>query len=118
MNPLDMTIETETGGEPLNDLHLTICGVFVVDQLPIGARAAFKREYSWELWHLMDYRGQTLRRACKEAEIRSAYDQRFKSFMKTLNELFDVGAIAVKDDRIILRRELPSPLEWLARCAE
>lgn len=111
MNPLKMVITAETE----DPQQRTLCGIFNPASLPSEESAKkFQQDYSWELWHLFDHRGKTLGEACDSAE--GSY--RLERLMKTVEELFDIGAIEVIDGRIVLRRELPSPLEWLARCAD
>ena len=107
-----MVITTEVE-DPLQ--WVTTCGIFNLECLSSKAeQQKFQREYAYVLWHLLDYRGKTL-----GAAVDSAFASYYlENIMKTVEELFHIGVIEVKDDRIVLRKELPSPLEWLARCGD
>ncbi len=120
MNPLDMTIDIDPipfeGCEDFETLPpVTEFGVF---NPPTGGMGQFKC-LAGTLFSLYLGRGDTVRQLCEEFNNPKSYlfEYRPKSLLRDLEQLYVMGAIDLKGDRIVLRTQVPGPLELLARCA-
>ena len=117
MDPLDFKIVAQEAPPGTSKFDRTKWGVF---SPPLCKKQRKAFEFGREiLWLLLEHEGQTLRSAYYSTTDPSSYtyEKRPRYFLHIVNRLHAMGAIDVRGDRIILRRELPSPLELLARCA-
>ena len=121
MNPLEMFIEVEdedweefgmTGRFPPPP---TKYGIFTP---PEGAHRDFD-PYKRTLKSLRDFEGFKLKVLYKALHNPRSYlyESRPRNLLADVDQLHAMGAIDVKGDRIVLRTEVPGPLELLARCA-